>query len=139
MGASNEDGHPLFTLNTRTPGVRRTYLVVVNKRKFWWFYLDFEHILYDKVESENLVFFWVYLGGKGGGVCTVDRQSPCFGSLFAHTLYDTPDRQCACFGGLFAHTLYDTADRQFICTGRERLIRSHSSARFCFEFSGNSN
>ena len=28
----------------------------------------------------------------------------------------------------------------FICvTGRERLIRSHSSARFCFELSGNSN
>ena len=25
------------------------------------------------------------------------------------------------------------------CTGRERLIRSHSSARFCFELSGNSN
>ena len=24
-------------------------------------------------------------------------------------------------------------------TGRERLIRSHSSARFCFELSGNSN
>ena len=28
---------------------------------------------------------------------------------------------------------------QFKCTGRERLIRSHSSARFCFELSGNSN
>ena len=27
----------------------------------------------------------------------------------------------------------------FTCTGRERLIRSHSSARFCFELSGNSN
>ena len=30
----------------------------------------------------------------------------------------------------------------FFCpgsTGRERLIRSHSSARFCFELSGNSN
>ena len=26
-----------------------------------------------------------------------------------------------------------------IATGRERLIRSHSSARFCFELSGNSN
>ena len=26
-----------------------------------------------------------------------------------------------------------------ICTGQERLIRSHSSARFCFELSGNSN
>ena len=26
-----------------------------------------------------------------------------------------------------------------ITTGRERLIRSHSSARFCFELSGNSN
>ena len=25
------------------------------------------------------------------------------------------------------------------CTGRARLIRSHSSARFCFEISGNSN
>ena len=25
------------------------------------------------------------------------------------------------------------------CTGQERLIRSHSSARFCFEISGNSN
>ena len=25
------------------------------------------------------------------------------------------------------------------CTGRERLIRSHSSAWFCFELSGNSN
>ena len=24
-------------------------------------------------------------------------------------------------------------------TGQERLIRSHSSARFCFELSGNSN
>ena len=24
-------------------------------------------------------------------------------------------------------------------TGRERLIRSHSSAKFCFELSGNSN
>ena len=27
----------------------------------------------------------------------------------------------------------------FFCTGRERLIRSHSSARFSFELSGNSN
>ena len=27
----------------------------------------------------------------------------------------------------------------FPTTGRERLIRSHSSARFCFELSGNSN
>ena len=27
----------------------------------------------------------------------------------------------------------------FAFTGRERLIRSHSSARFCFELSGNSN
>ena len=27
----------------------------------------------------------------------------------------------------------------FINTGRERLIRSHSSARFCFELSRNSN
>ena len=27
----------------------------------------------------------------------------------------------------------------FRYTGRERLIRSHSSARFCFELSGNSN
>ena len=27
----------------------------------------------------------------------------------------------------------------FPYTGRERLIRSHSSARFCFELSGNSN
>ena len=26
-----------------------------------------------------------------------------------------------------------------IATGWERLIRSHSSARFCFELSGNSN
>ena len=26
-----------------------------------------------------------------------------------------------------------------LCTGRERLIRSHSSARFSFELSGNSN
>ena len=26
-----------------------------------------------------------------------------------------------------------------VYTGRERLIRSHSSARFCFELSGNSN
>ena len=26
-----------------------------------------------------------------------------------------------------------------VATGRERLIRSHSSARFCFELSGNSN
>ena len=26
-----------------------------------------------------------------------------------------------------------------VITGRERLIRSHSSARFCFELSGNSN
>ena len=26
-----------------------------------------------------------------------------------------------------------------LTTGRERLIRSHSSARFCFELSGNSN
>ena len=26
-----------------------------------------------------------------------------------------------------------------IATGRERLIRSHPSARFCFELSGNSN
>ena len=29
--------------------------------------------------------------------------------------------------------------REFVNTGRERLIRSHSSARFCFELSGNSN
>ena len=28
---------------------------------------------------------------------------------------------------------------KFLHTGRERLIRSHSSARFCFELSGNSN
>ena len=28
---------------------------------------------------------------------------------------------------------------KFVNTGRERLIRSHSSARFCFELSGNSN
>ena len=28
---------------------------------------------------------------------------------------------------------------QYCGTGRERLIRSHSSARFCFELSGNSN
>ena len=27
----------------------------------------------------------------------------------------------------------------FVNTGRERLIRSHSSARFSFELSGNSN
>ena len=27
----------------------------------------------------------------------------------------------------------------YVGTGRERLIRSHSSARFCFELSGNSN
>ena len=27
----------------------------------------------------------------------------------------------------------------FTCTGRERLIQSHSSARFSFELSGNSN
>ena len=27
----------------------------------------------------------------------------------------------------------------FLVTGRARLIRSHSSARFCFELSGNSN
>ena len=27
----------------------------------------------------------------------------------------------------------------YMATGRERLIRSHSSARFCFELSGNSN
>ena len=26
-----------------------------------------------------------------------------------------------------------------LCTGRARLIRSHSSVRFCFELSGNSN
>ena len=31
------------------------------------------------------------------------------------------------------------ADPQMTGTGRERLIRSHSSARFCFELSGNSN
>ena len=29
--------------------------------------------------------------------------------------------------------------RLFCDTGRERLIRSHSLARFCFELSGNSN
>ena len=28
---------------------------------------------------------------------------------------------------------------QVSVTGQERLIRSHSSARFCFELSGNSN
>ena len=28
---------------------------------------------------------------------------------------------------------------QIFNTGRERLIRSHSSARFCFELSGNLN
>ena len=28
---------------------------------------------------------------------------------------------------------------QHACTGRERLIRSHSSARFSFKLSGNSN
>ena len=33
---------------------------------------------------------------------------------------------------------YRTCDNR-IYTGRERLIRSHSSARFCFELSGNSN
>ena len=30
-------------------------------------------------------------------------------------------------------------DAYHTTTGRERLIRSHSSARFCFELSGNSN
>ena len=30
-------------------------------------------------------------------------------------------------------------ERTFRLTGRARLIRSHSSARFCFELSGNSN
>ena len=29
--------------------------------------------------------------------------------------------------------------QKYFFTGRERLIRSHSSARFCFELSGNSN
>ena len=29
--------------------------------------------------------------------------------------------------------------RKITTTGRERLIRSHSSARFCFKLSGNSN
>ena len=33
----------------------------------------------------------------------------------------------------------NTTSKMFITTGRERLIRSHSSARFCFELSGNSN
>ena len=41
------------------------------------------------------------------------------------------------------NNLSDTAqfseDMREIYTGRERLIRSHSSARFCFELSGNSN
>ena len=34
-----------------------------------------------------------------------------------------------------SHALEDRNDS----TGRERLIRSHLSARFCFELSGNSN
>ena len=29
-------------------------------------------------------------------------------------------------------------EKLIVITGRERLIRSHSSARFCFELSGNS-
>ena len=32
-----------------------------------------------------------------------------------------------------------TVTLPFYTTGRARLIRSHSSARFCFELSGNSN
>ena len=32
-----------------------------------------------------------------------------------------------------------TNERNKVSTGRERLIRSHLSARFCFELSGNSN
>ena len=35
--------------------------------------------------------------------------------------------------------LYDILDFEQVFTGRERLIRSHSSARFCFKLSGNSN
>ena len=34
---------------------------------------------------------------------------------------------------------FDALKATFVYTGRVRLIRSHSSARFCFELSGNSN
>ena len=40
---------------------------------------------------------------------------------------------------LVAEGYYTLVSQQHNVTGRERLIRSHSSARFCFELSGNSN
>ena len=51
--------------------------------------------------------------------------------LFKHTLTVLTNRR--------AHVYFSAPTRKDPYTGWERLIRSHSSARFCFELSGNSN
>ena len=52
--------------------------------------------------------------------------------LLADVLVETPPQTATAAGGTHPTGMQS-------CTGRERLIRSHSSARFCFELSGNSN
>ena len=58
---------------------------------------------------------------------------------FARPYETSPLRRYICQNSLSMNAIVVRHFQDSPTTGRERLIRSHSSARFCFELSGNLN
>ena len=65
------------------------------------------------------------------------RHPPVQTPPWADTPWQTPPAQCMLDMATTADSMHPTGMHS--CTGWERLIQSHSSARFCFELRGNSN
>ena len=75
------------------------------------------------------------------GLRTDDAIAPFLAAVpFSRNLRSIDLREQKCLTTcLLIFTAHNLVTLHEICTGRERLIRSHSSARFCFELSENSN